>query len=149
MNEAVYRVQMKQVSFKGVAIGNVVDIVSSNLVAIPVMILVLASASETSLPDHGAGSAAEVLKASSVFLAASTVLGGLCSVLGGYVSARIAKHDEVLNGTLASILCVGLGVYALVNGTSRFWLHVLYLLLSPALAALGGYLRSRQTARAG
>lgn len=50
---------------------------------------------------------------------------------------------------LSSIVCVGFGVYALVSGTSRVWLHVLYLLLSPALAALGGYLRSRQTARIG
>jgi hypothetical protein len=138
---------MKHVSFKGVAIGNVVDIVASNVVAVPVMIYVLASAGLP--PDHGAGSVTELLKASTVFLAASSILGGLCSILGGYVSARVAKHDEVLNGALASILCVALGIYAVVNGTGRLWLDVLYLPLSPALAALGGYLRSRQTARAG
>lgn len=141
--------QMNQVSFKGVAIGNVVDIVASNAVAIPVMILVLASAGAGSSSAHDAGSFTEILKASTVFLAASSILGGLCSILGGYVSARIAKHDEVLNGALASILCVGLGIYAVVNGTGRLWLDVLYLPLSPALAALGGYLRSRQTARTG
>jgi hypothetical protein len=141
--------QMKQVSFKGIAIGNIVDIVASNVVAIPVMIYVLASASVGSPPDHGAGSVTEILKTNTVFLAASSILGGLCSILGGYVSARIAKHDEVLNGALASILCVAIGVYAVVNGTGRLWLDVLYLPLSPALAALGGYLRSRQTAGAG
>lgn len=138
---------MKQVSFKGVAIGNIVDIVSSNVVAIPVMIYVLSSTRAGSASGHDAGSVAEILKTSTVFLAASSVLGGLCSVLGGYVSARIAKHDEVLNGALASIFCVGLGVYAVVSGTGRLWLDVLYLPLSPGLAALGGYLRSRQTAR--
>lgn len=140
---------MKQISFKGVAIGNVVDIVSSNVVAIPVMIYVLASAQMGSPSDHNARAIGEILKTSTVFLAASSVLGGLCSVFGGYVSARIAKHDEVLNGALASILCVGLGIYAVVNGTGRLWLDVIYLPLSPTLAALGGYLRSRQTARAG
>ncbi len=137
---------MKHVSFKGVAIGNVVDIVASNVVAVPVMIYVLASA-RVELSDHGA--VTDLLKTSSVFLAASSILGGLCSVPGGYVSARVGKHDEVLNGALASILCVALGVYAVANGTGRLWLHVLYLPLSPALAALGGYLRSRQTARVG
>ncbi len=138
---------MKRVSFKGVAIGNVLDIVASNLVMIPVLIYVLASAKTGSPPDHGAASVTEALKTSDVFLAASSIFGGLCSILGGYVSARIAKHDEVLNGTLSSILCIGFGIYTVVNGTSHLWLHLLYLLLSPALGALGGYLRSRQTAR--
>lgn len=113
------------------------------------MIYVLASATAGSPSNHDAVSVAEILKASTVFLAASSVLGGLCSVLGGYFSARIAKHDEVLNGALASILCVGFGVYAVASGTGRLWLDVLYLPLSPALAALGGYLQSRQTARVG
>jgi hypothetical protein len=137
---------MKRVSFKGVAIGNVVDIVASNVVMVPVMIYLLASAKTGSPPDHGAASVTEALKTSNVFLAASSTLGGLCSILGGYVSARIAKRDELLNGTLSSIVCIGLGVYAVVNGTGQLWLHLLYLLLSPAFGALGGYLRSRQTA---
>jgi hypothetical protein len=137
---------MKRVSFKGVTIGNVVDIVASNVVMVPVIIYLLASARTGSALDHGAGSATEALKTSDVFLAASSILGGLCSILGGYVSARIAKHDEVLNGALSSVLCIGFGVYAVVNGTSRLWLHLLDLLLSPALGALGGYLRSRQGA---
>jgi len=139
----VQRADMKRVSFKGVAIGNVVDIVASNIVMVPVMIYVLASAKTGSPPDHDAASVTEALKTSNVFLATSKILGGLCSVLGGYVSARIAKHDEVLNGTLSSILCIGFGIYTVVNGTSHLWPHLLYLLLSPALGALGCYLRSR------
>lgn len=138
---------MKRISFKGVAIGNVVDIVTTNIVMIPVMIYILASAGVGSLPDHGAASATNILRASTIYLMASSILGGLCSVLGGYVSARIAARDEVLNGALASILCVGFGVYALMNGTGRLWLHLLELPLSPALGALGGYLRSWQTGR--
>jgi hypothetical protein len=76
-------------------------------------------------------------------------LGGLCSVLGGYVSARIAKHDEILNGALSSILCIGFGVYALLGGgaAGHSALHLIFLPLSPALGALGGYLSSRRNAR--
>ncbi|MES5483025.1 hypothetical protein QMZ05_09725 [Bradyrhizobium sp. INPA03-11B] len=136
---------MKRVSFKGVAIGNVVDIVTSNVVMVPVMIYVLASPPTGSPP--GPGSIQEAFERSHVFLAASSILGGLCSILGGYVSARIAKHEEILNGALSSILCTSFGIFTLVNGIGHFWLHLLYLLLSPALGAFGGYLRSRQTAR--
>jgi hypothetical protein len=135
---------MNRVSFKGVTIGNVVDIVASNVVMVPVAIYLLTSAKTGSAPGHNAGPVTEVLKTSDAFLAASTMLGGLCSILGGYVSARIAKHDEVLNGALSSVLCIGFGVYAVASGTSRLWLHLFYLLLGPALGGLGGYLRSRQ-----
>jgi hypothetical protein len=104
-----------------------------------------------SLPDIAAGSAEEILKGSTLLVVSSSILGGLCSVLGGYVSARIAKHDEVLNGALSSILCVGSGVYTVINLSSAgpLWLHLAFLPLSPALGALGGYLRSRQNALRG
>ncbi len=140
---------MKRISLKGVALGNVVDIVASNVVMIPIIIYVMASPRTGSLPNHGADFVTNILRGSTIFLTASSILGGLCSVLGGYVSARIAARHEVLNGALASILCVGFGVYAVVNGTGRLWLDVLYLPLSPALGALGGYLRLRQTGRIG
>ena len=77
----VQRADMKRVSFKGVAIGNVVDIVASNVVMVPLAIYVLASAKTGSLPDHGAASVTEALKTSDIFLAASSILGGLCSFL--------------------------------------------------------------------
>ena len=64
---------MKRVSFKGVAIGNVVDIVASNIVMVPVMIYVLASAKTGSPPDHDAASVTEALKTSNVFLATSKI----------------------------------------------------------------------------
>jgi hypothetical protein len=142
---------MKRISLKGVAIGNIADIISTNVILLPVIVYIVASSTSGSLPDHGAGSSAEILRGSTPFLVSSSVLGGICSVLGGYVSARIAKHDQVLNGSLSSILCVGSGVYGLISGTaaSHSWLHLAYLPLSPALGALGGLLRLRQIARRG
>jgi len=61
----------------------------------------------------------------------------------------LRKHDEVLNGALSSILCVGGGTYAVISGSAAddLWMHLVCLPLSPALGALGGYLRSRQAAR--
>jgi len=56
---------------------------------------------------------------------------------------------ELLNGALSSILCVGGGTYAVISGSAAddLWMHLVCLPLSPALGALGGYLRSRQAAR--
>src|SRR5262249_23222630 len=106
---------MKRISLKGAVIGNVADIVSTNIMVLPVAAYILIS-SAPSL--HTADSAIQVLMASSVYMVSSIILGALCSVLGGYVSARIAKHDEVLNGALSSILCVGFGMSALITGSA-------------------------------
>jgi len=115
----------------------------------PVLIYVLASAGVNA--DTATGSIGEVLKASTLFFISSSILGSLCSVLGGYVSARIAKHDELLNGGLSSILCVGSGMYALVSGNAGgdLLVHLAYLPLSVALGTLGGFLRARQNAQPG
>jgi len=137
---------MKRVSLKGVAIGSITDILSTNIVLFPVQIYILVSSGLS--PDQAAGSASQILKASTLFFASSCILGGLCSVLGGYVAARLAKHDELLNGGLSSILCVASGIYGVMSGSAaeRVGVHLVFLPLSVALGALGGYLRARQIA---
>jgi hypothetical protein len=139
--------KMKRISLKGVAIGSFTDILSTNFVLFPVQIYILVSSGFN--PDNAAGSVAAILKASTFFFASSCILGGLCSVLGGYVAARIAKHDELLNGGLSSILCVASGVYSLMRGSAadHLWAHLAFLPLSVALGALGGVLRARQSMR--
>jgi hypothetical protein len=137
---------MNRISLKGVTIGNIADIVSTNIVVLPVIMYVLQSSAPSA---RAAGSATQVLMASGTFRVWSSILGALCSVLGGYISARIAKHDEILNGALSSILCVGFGVYSVLGGSAadHLVLHLAFLPLSPALGALGGYLSSRRNAR--
>ena len=75
----------------------------------------------------------------------SFVSGSFWSIFGGYLAARIAKRSELLNGALASCLCVGTGLYSLGAGHSAFplWLQLLPLVTSPALALFGGYLCRR------
>jgi len=74
------------------------------------------------------------------------LIGFGCSALGGYVAAWLAKHDELLNGSLSSFLCVAFGIYGLVAGKgSSYRLEELLLLpAGPAVGLLGGYLRRRQ-----
>ena len=70
-------------------------------------------------------------------------------VLGGYLAARVAKRGEVLNGALSAYFCVGLGIYGMAVGQAAVpvWQHLVSFVASPALGALGGYLRLRQTSR--
>jgi len=58
------------------------------------------------------------------------------------VAARLAKHDELLNGTLSSILCVALGVFTISAGRSSDPLLVQVVLFSasPALGFVGAWL---------
>ena len=137
---------MKRISLKGVAIGNIADIVSSNVIGLLLAAYILISSAPSGLAD---GSATQVLMASSFYRVSVIILGALCSVLGGYVSARIAKHDHVLNGALSSVLCIGFGVYALLSGSAagHLGLHLALLPVSVALGALGGYLSSRRRAQ--
>ena len=130
---------MHRISLKGVVIGNIVDIVSTNIAVLPIMIYILISSGPF---GDSADSITQVLKASTVFSVSSIILGALCSVLAGYISARIAKRDEVLNGALSSILCVAGGVYSAFSGSAA--LHLFLLPVGPVLGALGGYLYSRQ-----
>jgi len=137
---------MKRVSLLGVVVGNITDILATNAVLLPLMFYVVYAASTGSLSEDVLS---QILANSRLVFLASGVLGGLCSVLGGYVSARVAKHDHVLNGALSSILCVAGGVYSLIHGSvlGQAWLHLVLIVLSPVLAALGGYLCLRRTAR--
>jgi hypothetical protein len=66
--------------------------------------------------------------------------------LGGYVAARLARRGEVVNGALSAYLCVGLGIVSWVTGSASLpaWQHVVAFVVSPALGAVGGYLRLKQ-----
>jgi hypothetical protein len=117
------------------------------VVLLPVIIYIVAGTAVGS-PGSANKTITDMLLRSPLYIVASSILGGLCSVLGGYASARIAKHDDLLNGALSSILCIASGVYGLVHGSSteHAWLHLAYLPLSPVLGALGGFLCLRQNA---
>jgi hypothetical protein len=137
---------MNKISIRGVVVGGVIDIVATVILTLP---LVVAYA----IPTELTGTLKDLLQAQTAVMAtirASPFLYGLqsaiglaCSVLGGYVAARVAKHDELLNGLLASSLPVALGVYSLATNkdSGPLLLPVLLLIASPLCSGLGGHLR--------
>lgn len=75
------------------------------------------------------------------------LVGGATTILASYIAALIAKHDEVLNGFLSSLLCVAWGVYGMVSGrrhTGTIETIALFA-LTLACGTLGGWLRSRHS----
>ena len=66
-------------------------------------------------------------------------------ILKGFTAATIAKHDELLNGALSSLLATPSVVCSI--STDPLYLVLLTPITTPLLAALGGYLRFRQVAR--
>lgn len=140
---------MKNISIKAVIIGAIVDIVSTNIFSIPFIIYLMVKIHNPANSDVKLTTDAMVgvIHASPVLFSVQILIGAMGSILGGYISAKIAKHDELLHGSLSSFLCVGSGFYALVTGsaTESIFLILLGFIMSPTLGLLGGYLRARQT----
>jgi hypothetical protein len=137
---------MRRISVRGVLVGGILDIVASFVTSIPVMAVAFVQLQLMQLPEPER--AAALMKAmgpgSSYYLIGLT-LGSACSVLGGYVAARIAKCEERLNGAVSAWLCMLSGLYSWWTGAYAVtaMAHIGYLILSPVMGALGGYLRER------
>jgi hypothetical protein len=137
---------MSKLSIKGILIGAITDVVATNIFLIPLVIYIVATGDLSGMPEAKMQSAIMAALADDGFIhSIQLVIGCACTVLGGYIGARIAKHDELLNAGLTSFLCMGGGIYSLISGAGDMplWQHVSLLLFTPALAVLGGYLRLR------
>jgi len=133
---------MNRVSVKGFVVGGIVDIVTTNVLGAVVVVVVVAF-HLVATSATGPQSLTQALLANPGIAAALYVAGGSASVFGGYVAARLAKHDELLNGALSAWLCVSFSVFGMITvGTGgRLLLELLMLPLSPCLGLLGGYLQ--------
>jgi fructose-specific phosphotransferase system IIC component len=134
-----------KVSFRGVVVGGIVDVVASGLLGVPLVIYVMVKHDLFHSPASSAAIASAV-HASGWLYGFQLTIGLSCSVLGGYIAASIAKHDELLNGLLSSFLCTAIGVYSIFSGkaSESVRAQTLLLIASPAFAFLGGYFRQRQ-----
>jgi putative membrane protein (TIGR04086 family) len=138
---------MTKVSVKGVLIGAIVDVIASGIAGIPLVLYVMTQMGITDAPtgqDQQSRVAAvtSLVHADTILHSIQLALGLACSILGGYVAARIAKHDEVLNGALSSFLCILLGIYSAASGKALESPaeHALLFAASFGAAALGGFL---------
>ena len=126
--------QVHPISFKGVIIGAVFDIVVSGLLGGVFLIAVWHT-------FHGelSGSPVEQIKSLSAEPAVywtAFIIGCVVSVVAGYISASIAGQAELLNGALSSFLCVALTA---LDSHGSTW-NLLMIAASPCFGLIGGYL---------
>jgi hypothetical protein len=141
---------MRKVSIKGVLVGGVVDVAATTILAIPLAIYAMAKFNLLDAPKgSGQVAVASAIHASPWLYGVQLLIGLGCSVLGGYVGALIAKHDELLNGLLSSFLCTVTGIYSIVavKNSGSVSEHVLLLIAAPLFGLFGGYLRRVQKYR--
>jgi hypothetical protein len=136
---------MNKISIRGVVVGGVIDIVATVILTLPLVVAYAIPTELTPTPKDLLQAQAAVMatiRASPLLYGLQSAIGLACSVLGGYVAARVAKHDELLNGLLASSLPVALGVYSLATADSgELVLPVLLLMASPLCSGFGAHLR--------
>ena len=131
-----YRLRQR-VSIAGVVIGGITPILPSIIFVILLLIYV-----QIAPPPKGLFAMAP--NGWLHWLLQSTLGLGLYA-LGGYVAARIAGHDELLNGLLSSFLWIAPGLgFILAKGSHASFAQIFSLAAIPASALLGGYLRQRQ-----
>jgi hypothetical protein len=147
-----------KISLKGVAVGGIVDVVATNIAAIPLIAYAMRSIDLTHAPrDQATAAVLAAIHASPGLGTAQFLIGTACSAFGGYVAAWLAKHDELLNGALSAWFCIASGLYGLASvhaASDMVWLQAADFVLAPAAGLAGGYLRrvqarNRRTSTAG
>lgn len=137
---------MNRLSAKGIVIGGVVDVALSMVLGVFLTAYVIASRGLLSADASGVQTAVvDAIHQSPALYAIQLLIGLGCSVLGGYVAARLSRESLLLNGVLASWLCVGIGAYSLLSGAAHaaMLVTVLSILVTPFCYLLGAFLRKR------
>ena len=80
-----------------------------------------------------------------VLLTMSLILGGFADILGGYVAAKIAKQNYLLNAFLTSFLCVLLNLSE--SDKIPFMFTLIGVIGTPILTTIGGYIYSVRSRR--
>ena len=98
---------LKKISFKGVIIGAVVDVVGTNIWLFGVVGYLIIKHQLYALPPGEQMGELYRLYDDPAMKVLNTIVGVGFSIIGGYLAARIAGHHERLNGALSSFLCGG------------------------------------------
>ena len=141
---------MNRISLKAVLLAGILDIVLTNVLAFPIAIAAAVKSGAWKLSE--AQQTAAVMDAmvhNTGLYVGGLLLGSLASVVAGYVAARIARKEALLNGAFSAWLCVASAVYAMFQAHSPIpiWMHLAFLPLSPALGAVGGHVWQLRASR--
>ncbi len=138
---------MKRFSVKAIALGALVMIALDLLTGVVSYMVFGGDALKPGATPEEIQTMAELLQQNEGYLLTALVFGIATTVLGGYVTARLARQLPLLNACALGIVGVGLGLLLSGPADSPPWFDAIgYIAIVPA-AIFGGYLGRR--ARAG
>lgn len=132
---------MRDISSKAIIIGLLVDIGGTFLFAFTFGLLALML-----LPSTGDEiKQIEDFSRTPVFRTVTPVVGLLFTGLGGYITARISKTEEMKNALFMGIASAAFGIISIftLSGAEHSWLDMIALILTILFALLGGYVRMK------
>jgi Na+-translocating ferredoxin:NAD+ oxidoreductase RnfD subunit len=133
--------ELEEINFKAVVIGSAVDIALSLLLSIPVGIAAGIYAAIRHLPPD---SMLAVMK-SGPLAVGSMVLGMSFTVLGGFISAKIAKKEPLAHAALTGMLSfvTGLCLLAVMGSENPRWMLWVGIVFTIPSAMAGGALAAK------
>jgi MFS family permease len=138
---------VRRIAIRSVIVGALIDWFTSSLLgAVSVVVVLLLLSIAHTDPDRTSGLVTTIVHGNPWYIAAQIVIAAGCSLVGGYIAARLTRHDARLNGALSSFLSVGLILVSIVIGhdPQQLTLQILVLPVKPVLGFAGGYLYERQ-----
>ncbi len=134
---------MKRLSVKAIVLGALVMIALDLLTGVVSYIVFGGDALQPGATPEDIRTVAERLQQNDGYLLTALVFGTATTVLGGYVTARMARQLPLLNACALGIVGVAIGLVLSGPGDSPLWFDAIgYLVIVPA-AIVGGYLGKR------
>ena len=83
------------------------------------------------------------------FMIFSLIYGGIMAVMGGYITATIAKRAELKHALALAVVVGTMAFISMVTaqGQEPVWYQIANLMMAIPAVVLGGYLKSRQRER--
>jgi hypothetical protein len=100
---------MRRISIEGALIGTVMGRIAFFVLFCLLRPFVAATSRLNHVPS-------EIFKGNGLLCMTVLIAGLACSVLGGFVAALLARHDEPLNGGLTSVPTVLIGILYMTRG---------------------------------
>ena len=134
---------IKDLSFKAILIGFLVDILGSSIVAGIIGFIIGYRLGASGVPPT---EIPERLAQMTGMQIVALIVGLLFSMFGGYVAALVAKENEIQNATATGVFSVIIALLStlIFTQSAPLWFNVAAYLLTIPAAYLGGYLRLQQ-----
>lgn len=140
---------MKRFSVKAIALGALVMIALDLLTGVVSYIVFGGDALRPGATPEDIRTMAELLQQNDAYLFTALVFGITTTVIGGYVTARLARQVPLLNACALGIVGVLIGLLLSAPVDSPLWFDAIgYIAVIPA-AIFGGYLGRRARPGAG